>query len=50
MHVTEVRSDNYSSEMFGPGNYHVYDFSFFHMNIRENAKLRAAAFVSEGFR
>ena len=46
LHVTEVRSPNYAGEMFGPGNYHIYDFSFYHMNIRENAKLRVASFVS----
>lgn len=46
LHVTEVRSDNYSSRMFGPGNYHVYDYSFFHMDIRANANRRVQAFVS----
>ena len=46
LHVSEVRSENYSAEMFGPGNYHVYDFSLFHMNIRENALQRVNAFLS----
>ncbi len=45
--VTEVRSPNYSTEMFGPGNYHVFDFSFFHMNIRANAATRVAAFLAQ---
>ena len=32
--------------MFGPGNYHIYDFSFFHMNIRENALARTGAYLA----
>lgn len=44
--VSEVRSANYSTEMFGPGNYHVYDFSFYHMNIRANALDRVAAYLA----
>ncbi|GIR63344.1 MAG: hypothetical protein CM15mP68_0100 [Pseudomonadota bacterium] len=31
---------------FGPGNYHMYDYSFFHMNIRANAKDRVAAYLA----
>lgn len=46
LHVTDVRSENYSSEMFGPGNYHVYDYSFFHMNIRSNVLARIQAFTT----
>jgi hypothetical protein len=46
LHVTDVKSENYSTEMFGPGNYHVYDFSFFHMNIRNNALTRVQAFTT----
>jgi len=46
LHVSEVRSDNYSGRMFGPGNYHVYDFSFFHMDIRANAERRVQAFLN----
>ncbi len=48
LRVSEVRSDNYSAMMFGDGNYHVYDFSLFHMNIRQNAEARVAAYLSEG--
>ena len=44
--VTEVRSDAYTNEMFGPGNYHFYDYNFFWTNIRENATLRVEAFFS----
>lgn len=46
LHVSEIRSDNYSTEMFGPGNYHIYDFSLFHMNVRENASARVAAYLA----
>ena len=46
LEVSEVRSENYPTTMFGEGNYHIYDFSFYHMNIRENAKLRAKSFLS----
>lgn len=45
LHVSEVRSSNYDFEM-GPGNYHLYDYSFFHMNIRENAVARSQAFLA----
>ncbi len=45
--VTEVRSDGYQNMMFGPGNYHVYDYSFFHMNIRENAMQRSLAYLAK---
>ena len=30
---------------FGPGNYHMYDYSFFHMNIRANAMARVSAYL-----
>lgn len=46
LHVSEVRSPNYKSEFMGPGNYHIYDFSFFHMDIRENAMDRVAAYLA----
>lgn len=32
---------------FGGGNYHGLDYPVFHMDIRENAKLRVAAYLSE---
>ncbi|MDP6376993.1 MAG: DUF3089 domain-containing protein [Pseudomonadales bacterium] len=44
--VSEIRSPNYPSIMFGEGNYHVYDYSLFHMNIRENAQMRTQAYLS----
>ncbi len=46
LHVSEVRSESFSGRMFGPGNYHVYDFSFFHMDIRANAERRVQAFLN----
>ncbi len=44
--VTEVRSDNFDGGTFGAGNYHIYDFSFFHMNIRANAEQRVQSFLN----
>lgn len=46
LHVTEVRSPNFTTEFFGPGNYHIYDFSFFHMDVRKNAADRVAAYLT----
>ncbi len=46
LRVAEVRSDHYPSIMFGEGNYHVYDYSLFHMNIRENAMLRTESYLN----
>lgn len=46
LEITEVRSDNYGTQMFGEGNYHVYDYSLFHMNIRQNAQARVNAYLS----
>ena len=40
--VSEVRSDNFGMK-FG-GTYHLYDYSFFHMNIRANALARVGAY------
>ena len=31
---------------FGPESYHGWDFEFFYMNIRENAKLRLERFLN----
>jgi len=43
--VTEVRSEHYPTLLFGDGNYHVYDFNLFHMNLRANAEARTRAFL-----
>ncbi len=44
--VTEVTSERYANTPFGPGNYHMYDYSFYYMNIRENLEQRVAGFLS----
>ena len=28
------------------GDFHVYDYALFHMNVRENARVRASAFLA----
>ena len=43
--LTEVNSDNFSLMPFGEGNYHLYEYSLYHMNIRENAVTRVKAFL-----
>ena len=42
--VSEVVSERYDSIPFGPGNYHMYDYSFFYMNIRENLAERLTSY------
>ena len=42
--VADLRSDAFPSRMPG-GSMHVYDYSLFHMNIRENAAIRVEAFL-----
>jgi DUF3089 family protein len=43
--VTGIRSRYYTSRPFGRDNYHIYDYSLFHMNIRKNALLRTQHYV-----
>ena len=43
--VEEINSESFNLMPFGPGNYHMYDYSFFHMNIRANAKARVSAYL-----
>lgn len=43
--LTSVNSDNFNSMPFGKGNFHRYEFSLYHMNIRENAAARVNAFL-----
>ena len=43
--VEDINSDNFNLMPFGPGNYHMYDYSFFHMNIRANARARVSAYL-----
>ena len=44
--VSEVESDRYSNAPFGPGNYHVYDYSFYYLSVRLNAQQRVASYWS----
>jgi hypothetical protein len=43
--VQEIRSEHYASRPMGRDNYHVYDYSLFHMNIRRNAELKVARYL-----
>ncbi len=43
--LTEVRSENFSRMPFGEGNYHLYEFNLYYMNIRQNAEARVEAFL-----
>ena len=45
--VSEVESERFSSNMpFGPGNYHMYDYSFYYMNIRQNVLNRISEYLT----
>lgn len=44
--VTEIRSDLYTSRPLGRDNYHIYDYSLFHMNLRLNAETRAKRYLA----
>ena len=46
--VTEIRSPNYGARPFGKSNYHIYDYAFYYMNIRQNVQDRVGAFLSAG--
>ena len=43
--VSDVRSEHYPPFMPGDTDYHVYDYNFFHMNLRANAEARTRAFL-----
>ena len=45
--VEETKSERYSIMPFGPGNYHYYDYSFYHIDVRDNAILRAKSFLKD---
>ncbi|MCR9277699.1 MAG: DUF3089 domain-containing protein [Pseudomonadaceae bacterium] len=47
--ISELRSDSGFNLQMGTGNYHVYDFSLFYFNIRENAKARVDAFLDGAY-
>jgi hypothetical protein len=44
--VQEIRSGHYASRPMGRDNYHVYDYSLFHMNIRQNAEQKVAKYLA----
>ena len=45
--VSEVETERFNSNMpFGPGNYHMYDYSFYYMNIRKNVQHRINEYLS----
>jgi hypothetical protein len=46
--VTDIRSPNYGARPFGKGNYHIYDYAFYYMNIRQNVRARVEAFMAAG--
>lgn len=45
--ISELRSDSGFNLQMGSGNFHVYDFSLFYFNIRENVEARVAAFLAQ---
>jgi hypothetical protein len=46
LRVQEIRSQNYAARPMGRDNYHVFDYSLFHMNLRQNVAARVRAFLS----
>ena len=44
--VSEINSEDFSSRPMGFDNLHIYDYALFYLNIRENAQLRVATFLS----
>ena len=43
--VKEIHSKNYAARPMGRDNYHIYDYNLFHMNMRQNAEQRVAAYL-----
>ena len=43
--AADLRSDAFPARMIG-GSMHVYDYSLYYLNLRDNAAERAAAFVA----
>jgi hypothetical protein len=40
LQIREIRSEHYGARPTGRDNYHIYDYSLFHMSIRKNAEER----------
>jgi hypothetical protein len=47
LQVREIRSQHYGARPLGRDNYHIYDYSLFHMSIRRNAEARARHFLEQ---
>ena len=45
--VKEIHSSHYGARPMGRDNYHVYDYSLFHMNLRKNAETRVAQYLAQ---
>ena len=45
--VQEIHSKYYGARPMGKDNYHIYDYSLFHMNLRKNVEQRVAKFLSQ---
>jgi hypothetical protein len=43
--VKEIHSQNYAARPMGRDNYHIYDYSLFHMNLRKNVEARVAKYL-----
>lgn len=46
LQMSELRSDSGFSLQMGSGNFHIYDFSLYYFNVRQNAEARVAAFLA----
>ncbi len=47
LRISEIRSENFDGYFITEGNYHIYDYSFFYMNIRQNAVARSNAYLAK---
>ena len=44
--VSEIHADGFAARPLGRGNYHIYDYALFAMNLRKNAEARVAAYLA----
>ena len=47
LYVSEIRSDRYTTMPLGRDNFHIYDYSLFYVNLRQNAQARVDAFLRQ---
>ena len=45
--ITAIPGFRVFEPVFGPASYHLCDYSFFYLNIRENARVRAEAWSAK---